>query len=109
MTALYVQKTQKIGRVGEDDDVNEFVPLEETKGGYGMRQSLNKFLKLENKNFNRTMDLVTFYEVAEEMIISLQYFNLKQKEENMLKRMSSRGTYKPNNQYLDNMNNEIDK
>jgi hypothetical protein len=55
------------------------------------------------------MDLVTFYEVAEEMIISLQYFNLKQKEENMLKRMSSRGKHKPNNMYLDNMNNEIDK
>lgn len=39
------------------------------------------------------MTLVEFYEVAEELIISLQYFNLKQKEENMLKRLNSLGKF----------------
>jgi hypothetical protein len=68
---------------------------EETKEGYHVRQYLNTFLKLQDKNIKKTMDLVTFYEIAEEMIISLQYFNLKQKEENLLLRMSSKGKIQP--------------
>ena len=54
-----------------------------------MNESVNAFLDFENKEFIRSMDLVQFYEVAEELILSLQYFNLKQKEENMFERLNS--------------------
>jgi len=37
------------------------------------------------------MSLVEFYEIAEELIISLRYFNIKQKEEDMFVRLSTVG------------------
>lgn len=54
---------------------------------------MNAFLGFTDQEFTRSMTLVEFYEVAEELIISLQYFNLKQKEENMLKRLNSQGKF----------------
>ena len=44
-------------------------------------------------NINKTLTLVEFYEIAEELILALQYFNLKQIEENMFIRLSSQGIY----------------
>lgn len=58
-----------------------------------MNGTLNAFLGLKDQEFTRNMTLVEFYEAAEELIISLQYFNLKQKEENMLKRLNSQGKF----------------
>ena len=51
---------------------------------------MSKFLGFEEDKFKRDMSLIQFYEIAEELIVSLQYFNVKMKEERMLLRLSKK-------------------
>lgn len=54
-----------------------------------MNESVNKFLGFENENFKKSLSLVEFYEIAEELIVALQYFALKQKEEDLYVRLTT--------------------
>jgi hypothetical protein len=60
----------------------------------GLRKDeVYSFLDFEDKEFKCRLNLIEFYEIAEELIISLQYFNFKQKERNVYDRLGSFGKY----------------
>mmetsp|Transcript_12119 Transcript_12119/g.12123 ORF Transcript_12119/g.12123 Transcript_12119/m.12123 type:complete len:80 (-) Transcript_12119:250-489(-) len=58
-----------------------------------------KFFEFEDCEFSKQMGLVEFYEIAEELIIALQYFKIRQKESDMIQRLNS----------FEKFNDEIDK
>ena len=74
------------------DKEDEFA-FEESKAGakFTRNQSMNAFLEFENLDIDRNMSLVKFYEVAEDLLLSLQYFNLRHKAEAAIKRLNTIG------------------
>ncbi|CAI2366223.1 unnamed protein product [Moneuplotes crassus] len=70
-------------------------PKEEAKG----IPALNLGLDSEDFTIVKSLSLVQFYEIAEELIIALKYFKLRQKESEMIQRLTD----------LEEFNQEIDK
>mmetsp|Transcript_563 Transcript_563/g.566 ORF Transcript_563/g.566 Transcript_563/m.566 type:complete len:92 (-) Transcript_563:262-537(-) len=70
-------------------------PKEEAKG----TPALNLGIDSEDFTIVKSLTLVQFYEIAEELIIALKYFKLRQKESEMIQRLTD----------LDEFNQEIDK
>lgn len=72
------------------------------------QEQIYSFLNFEDKEFTRQMTLIEFYEIAEDIIISLQYFNFRQKERTVYQRLGSLGmscAFK----FLEKANKEMDE